>query len=114
MCKCTPNKRTPFCGAPGCESPASSPVPSVNPGIQTVILPPCLTPRRLYVNRTCARNLEPPIMADDMATGQRWYASNVKWSDPQDQSHTEFKWSGNNMDAPALWIETDAELELTL
>ncbi len=21
MCKCTPNKRTPFCGAPGCEWP---------------------------------------------------------------------------------------------
>lgn len=21
MCKCTPNKRTPFCGAPGCEMP---------------------------------------------------------------------------------------------
>lgn len=53
-------------------------------------------------------------MVDDMATGQRWYASNVKWSDTQDQSHTEFKWSGNNIDAPALWVETDAELELTL
>jgi hypothetical protein len=23
MCKCTPHKRTPFCGAPGCEWPKS-------------------------------------------------------------------------------------------
>ena len=26
MCKCTPTKRTPYCGAPGCEQP---PQPSV-------------------------------------------------------------------------------------
>ena len=27
MCKCTPHKRTPFCGAPGCEMPASATPP---------------------------------------------------------------------------------------
>lgn len=27
MCRCTPNKRTPFCGAPGCEWPKQKPRP---------------------------------------------------------------------------------------
>jgi hypothetical protein len=26
MCKCTPGKRTPFCGKPGCEWPNAKPV----------------------------------------------------------------------------------------
>lgn len=112
MCKCTPNKRTPFCGAPGCEAPARyvAPVSSERP----MVILPAGSMRRLYVNRTFARQLEPPITVDELATGERYYASNVKWSDPQHLSETSFKWSGNNIDAPALWVETDAELELTL
>jgi hypothetical protein len=29
MCRCTPNKRTPFCGKPGCEPPPRSVVTNV-------------------------------------------------------------------------------------
>lgn len=80
--------------------------------------PPLVLPagpvRRVYVHRTRARNLEPPIVVEAMATHESFYVTNVKWSDPQHLSNTEFKWSGNNVDSPALWVETDAELELTL
>lgn len=70
--------------------------------------------RRLYVNRTNARNLEAPLVVEDRATGERWHATNVKWSDTQHVQDVEFKWSGNLGDSPAAWVETDGELELTL
>lgn len=87
--------------------------PTYPPHIHTVILPSGPM-RKLFVDRTSARRLEPPITVEDVETGIRHYAVNVRWSDPQHIAETEFKWSGNNVDAPALWIETDAELELTL
>lgn len=30
MCKCTPNKRTPFCGRPGCEWPKQQTVQAID------------------------------------------------------------------------------------
>lgn len=75
--------------------------------------------RKLYVNRTCASKLEPPIVVEDCDTGKRWYARNVKIGDyphPYGASMwaAEFKWTGRIDTAPALWIETEAKLELTL
>ncbi len=35
MCKCTPEKRTPFCGGPGCEVPAQN---GVQPNETSIVL----------------------------------------------------------------------------
>lgn len=69
--------------------------------------------RKLFVDRKAAAHLRLPIIVED-PNGERHYARHVRFVDkPCEPHHTEFKWSGNNNDAPALWIETEAELELT-
>lgn len=107
MCKCTPNKRTPWCGAPGCIGPAQSPAPAP---VRKVILEAGHV-RRLYVYRTISW---PPIVVENCDTLERHYATNVVWSDLQHVGETELKWSGKNGLGPSMWVETDAELELTL
>lgn len=68
--------------------------------------------RKLFVDRKAAARLEPPIIVEE-PNGRRHYASRVRFVDmPRQPHHTEFMWSGNNEDTPALWVETEAELEL--
>lgn len=74
--------------------------------------------KRLYVNRVNAAKLQPPIIVELMETGERIHGKNVVALTQGEQIAGgigfEFKWSGNNTDAPALWIETELELEVTL
>ena len=76
------------------------------------------TMRRLYVNRVNAGKLLPPIVVQDMTTGEKINAKAVKGLTQGEQIAGgvgfEFKWTGNNTDAPALWVETALELEVTL
>lgn len=70
--------------------------------------------RKLFVDRKAAARLEPPIVVEE-PNGTRYYARNIEgWSRDSNwpEPTFEFKWSGNNEDAPVLWIETEAELEL--
>lgn len=81
----------------------------------SVVTLPAGTLRKLFVNRKCAAQLEPPIMVED-DKGKRWYARHVKAITPLGEwgEAFEFKWTGSNDVAPALWIETTAQLRLTL
>lgn len=68
--------------------------------------------RKLFVDRKAAARLEAPIIVEE-PNGVRHHATHVRFVDlPRINAHTEFKWSGNNDDRPALWIETEAQLEL--
>jgi hypothetical protein len=92
---------------------------AATPAIGAVTLPAGIT-RKLFVDRKRAALGKPPIVVEEETPGNgvtRWYARDVKgwgWPARGPAMEFEFKWTGRNDIAPALWIETDNELELTI
>lgn len=94
-------------------------VASPLPEPTTHTLPPGIK-RRLYVDRKRAAIGKPPIVVEEETPGNgttKWFARNVKgfgWPSRGPDVEFEFKWTERDDIAPALWIETDNDLELTL
>lgn len=72
--------------------------------------------RKLYVDRKAAAKCQPPIAIKDNLTSGEWRAQHVTWQTGGDLEGLtiDFAWSHNTTDVPALWVETNFALEITL
>lgn len=109
MCKCTPNKRTPWCGAPGCEAPPQVKADRVFLRLRAGTI------RRLYLDKKAAARKQPPIVVEEGE--KKWLCRDVQFQVADWNGATGFvrmRWNAEPVAPPISWVETDCELELLL